>query len=309
MKTPAVILVAAASGAAAAAVTALLLQPVAKTSPAADAAALDRALAGLERVEQQVGEMRKTISAASAAAPSGEARVSDDQIDRAVARWMAANASRVATTPGGAPSAESPAAPGGVPRDPAAREKWLADAVKQLLDPKIARGRLDRLFEQLRAEGLLDDAIALMEQNAEDRPNDPASHMALSRAYIQKIFDVKNDMEKGTWAMKADATCDHVLTLDPQHWEARFSKATGLSFWPPIMGKGPEAVKHFEILVKQQEATAATNPEYAQTYVFLGNLYAQQGKHDLAASTWQKGFSLFPENPQLQQAAQGASGK
>src|SRR6266850_2211977 len=32
--------------------------------------------------------------------------------------------------------------------------------------------------------------------------------------------------------MKADQSFDQALTLDPSNWEARFCKASSLSFWP-----------------------------------------------------------------------------
>jgi tetratricopeptide (TPR) repeat protein len=71
-----------------------------------------------------------------------------------------------------------------------------------------------------------------------------------------------------------------------------------LSFWPPIMGKQPEAIQQFEMALAQQEARPS-RPEYAQTYLFLGNLYRQQGNAARAKEIWKKGSELFPENDEL----------
>jgi cytochrome c-type biogenesis protein CcmH/NrfG len=114
---------------------------------------------------------------------------------------------------------------------------------------------------------------------------------------------VPDGQERGLYATKADQAFDAALASDPQHWTARFSKAMSLSFWPPIFGKQGEAITQFETIVAQQESSGQAKPEFAQSYLFLGNLYAQGGKADKAAEVWKKGLSLFPENESLKAKA------
>jgi cytochrome c-type biogenesis protein CcmH/NrfG len=64
------------------------------------------------------------------------------------------------------------------------------------------------------------------------------------------------------------------------------------------MGKQPEAIRQFEVLLSNQEALPA-RPEFAQTYLFLGNLYHQKGDQEKAAETYKKGAGLFPQNDEL----------
>jgi tetratricopeptide (TPR) repeat protein len=109
---------------------------------------------------------------------------------------------------------------------------------------------------------------------------------------------MSGDLEKGTWAVKADKAFDAALALDDHHWSARFSKAASLAFWPAILGKQPEAVKQFEILREQQESQAPRE-EFAQTYLFLGNLYASQGNAAKAQEVWRKGAEFFPRSSEL----------
>jgi tetratricopeptide (TPR) repeat protein len=120
----------------------------------------------------------------------------------------------------------------------------------------------------------------------------------LSEAYVQKIFEAGGGPMAGVWATKSDKVLDEALELDPHHWEARFTKAVGLSFWPAVFGKQGESIAQFETLITQQEA-GPTKPQFANTYLLLGNLYLQSGKNDLAIATWQKGAGLFPDNTSL----------
>ena len=106
--------------------------------------------------------------------------------------------------------------------------------------------------------------------------------------------------------MTADKAFDTALDLDPEHWDARFTKAVSLSFWPPITGKQPEAVSNFQTLIAQQEKSGVTQPHYAQSYLLLGNLYLQQGKTDLAMQTYQQGLGLFPDHGDLKSQLESA---
>ena len=63
---------------------------------------------------------------------------------------------------------------------------------------------------------------------------------------------------KSRQANKADQAFDAALAVDEKHWDARFTKATALSFWPPIFGKQAESVRQFEILIDQQESAGRT---------------------------------------------------
>jgi tetratricopeptide (TPR) repeat protein len=65
-----------------------------------------------------------------------------------------------------------------------------------------------------------------------------------------------------------------------------------------MFGKQAEAIQNFETLVAQQE-NGPLKPEYAQTYLWLGNLYMQQGKGDQAKAAYEKGLAKFPGDEEL----------
>ena len=185
------------------------------------------------------------------------------------------------------------------------REQVIDDAFTRLFDEGVEWDEQTRFFKELAQAGVLDEVIAAYEERAADNPDDPDMQSELGEAYIQRLFHVTNDVEKGMYAFKADRAFDRALALDDHHWSARFTKAVSYSFQPPVLGMGPKAIKEFETLVTQQEARPASSPKqatgYAETYVYLGNLYAQQGKADKAREVWTKGFERHPESKSLRE--------
>jgi tetratricopeptide (TPR) repeat protein len=185
----------------------------------------------------------------------------------------------------------------------AAPADMLEDLLAELFAPDADRGSREAVWKRIREAGLTDEAIAEYERLAELAPNDPAAQTALGGAYLQKIQEVGQSPEAGVWATKADQAFDRALGLDDHHWEARFTKAMSLSFWPPVFGKKGEAIQHFEILANQQEEGPASG-HYAQTYLLLGNLYAEQGKPEKALQAWERGLGYFPGNESLSKQLQ-----
>ncbi len=149
--------------------------------------------------------------------------------------------------------------------------------------------------------------VAAFEESVKAEPRSADRHAVLGAAYLQKLVTV-NDLEKGPWAMKSDKAFDDALALDDHHWQARFTKAASLSYWPAITGKPAEAVEHFETLRAQQEE-GPTQKKFANTYLMLGNLYQSQGNTARARETWQRGAELHPDNAELRAKAESAAGK
>lgn len=249
----------------------------------------------LERSEARVAELanRPLLDG------GGEARVSADAIAAAVERYLDEHAEHAASA--GARSASEPA--GGELAVAAAAFDY-GNALKSLIDPALSEMDREELWKQIKDAGKLDEAVAWFEQRAADAPNDPDVQVELGTAYVQKILEAGGGPLAGKWAMKADKAWDRALEIDDHHWGARFRKAIGLSFWPPIFGKQNEAISHFETLIAQQEAGAA-QPHFVETYKLLGNMYVQAGKADQAAALWKKGLELFPNDPDLLGKTQG----
>ncbi len=144
-----------------------------------------------------------------------------------------------------------------------------------------------------------DALIARYEAWAAGYPNDPNAQNELGEAYVHRLMNA--DMAgMMVYGQKAEKQFDTALELDDHHWRARFNKAMSLSNQPAFLGRRPEAIRHFETLLSQQE-TAPQAPEHAQTYLFLGNLHAQAGDEDKAREVWERGLGRFPGSAELRQ--------
>ncbi len=186
---------------------------------------------------------------------------------------------------------------------PPKSEPGVSTEVQSAID-KLLAGNVDwdesqKLWKEIEAAGKLDEVVKMLEERAKARGNDPDAQVESGLAYLQKVFRAGGGPDAGVWATKADKAFDAALALDENHWMGRFQKAVSLSFWPPVMGMQTDSVKHFEILVGQQE-NAPPHEGFVHTYLMLGNLHLQMGAKDKAIATWQKGLAKFPDNAELQ---------
>ncbi len=178
----------------------------------------------------------------------------------------------------------------------------VAKLVDALLTAKTAAEKHD-LFQQLLKSGQMDQAIAELKQRAADDPNNPEIPTTIGEALLNKVRAVKevggdvNDM--GIMAMQADQSFNAALKIDPQNWEANFMKAASMYYWPAEPARDNDVVQRLSGLIDQQE-TMSSQPQFAQTYLVLGNQYQKMGQPDKALATWQLGLTKFPGNPALQ---------
>jgi hypothetical protein len=196
---------------------------------------------------------------------------------------------------GAAPSSGAPV--------PAARKVVLdanevSQAVDLLVSPHVNHQQKRAAWKQLKENGGLDQAIGLLEQHTKGDGSCADCAAALGQAYLQKCGTTSDVRERGILAMQADKVFDSALNLDPSNWEARFNKAVALSYWPATMGKSDEVIGHFLTLIQQQE-TQPQQPQFAESYLWLGDQYEKVGRNDDAHSVWERGAALFPEHQQL----------
>jgi len=254
----------------------------------------------IEALRQANRALERALAARASPAPL-EARdaipVSEQEIAEALARWRAAHPAEAR----------------------AVEERRTAVVAQRTLDEldlenvpmselvevlsKIGFGSREHqaIFQRLRESGRIDEYVAAIEALAAENPDDPALQVALGHAYLQKLFGASPSPETGRLAYASDAAFTRALELDETNWDARFSKAVSLANWPAFMGRGPEAIEQFEILRQQQEAQPP-RPEFAQTYLFLGNVHQSAGELDQARAAWRAGLALFPDSEALQHA-------
>jgi len=148
--------------------------------------------------------------------------------------------------------------------------------------------------------GRVDEEITELEARAEEAPDDPERLFALGVAYLVKIQEANHGLLTADLLIATDRSLDHVLEIDPTHWDARFTKAMALSYWPQFLGRTRDAIHQFETLVAQQTGLPPS-PEHAEVHLMLGNLHLQVGDPQAALAAWKQGLRLFPDHAGLQE--------
>jgi tetratricopeptide (TPR) repeat protein len=184
----------------------------------------------------------------------------------------------------------------------------FGQAMDTLVSPQASFEQKQAAWRQLREAGQLDQAIEALKQGAEENPASAAYPAALGQAQLQKADVLSHNAgtisEMGILGMQADQNFDAALKRDPADWEAQFFKAVAMSYWPLELNKGDEVIQRLSRLIDQQE-TMTLQPQFAQTYVVLGDQYRKMGKPDYAAATWLIGAQKFPGNAVLRQRIDG----
>ena len=181
----------------------------------------------------------------------------------------------------------------------------LTEAVDLLVSPQASYEHKQAAWKRLREAGKLDQAISELERRAAADPQVAEFPAALGQAYLQKCATIQDVREQGFLALQADKVFDTSLNLDPSNWEARFTKAMAMSYWPSNMNKGDEVIQHFQTLIQQQE-TQPPQPQFAEAYAWLGDQYVKAGHSDYARTIWERGATLFPNHDGLKHKLAGS---
>ena len=174
----------------------------------------------------------------------------------------------------------------------------IRNAVDVLVSAQATFEQKQAVWKQLREAGKLDPVISELERRGAEDPRTAAFPAALGQAYLQKCATLQDVREQGILGMQADKVFDTALGLDPSNWEARFTKAVALSYWPATMNKSQEVIDHFLTLIQQQESQSP-QPQFAETYLWLGDQYQKSGNAESARASWQRGAALFPAHDKL----------
>ncbi|HTS16483.1 MAG TPA: tetratricopeptide repeat protein [Verrucomicrobiae bacterium] len=216
---------------------------------------------------------------------------------------------RAITAPSIEPAAESqtselPAPPPPTPTNisasiPTPAEPELSPLVQTLVSPHATYAQKQEAWKQLRDHGELDQAVTELQQAVKVNPANAEYSAALGETYLQKLQTTPDVRDQNVLAMKADQSFDTALNADSSNWDARFWKARALSFWPAEFNKSQEVMQLYSTLIDQQEAEPP-QPQFAKTYVYLGEQYQKAGYNDMAVDMWKRGAALYPSDQGLQ---------
>jgi tetratricopeptide (TPR) repeat protein len=172
-------------------------------------------------------------------------------------------------------------------------------AMDTLVSPHSTYAERQAAWKQLQDSGRLADAAAELEQLMANDPKNALYPSALGQAYLKLCATTTDVRQQAIWAMTADEDFETALNLDPSNWDARYTKTVAMTYWPASLNKGDEVIQQFNTLIAQQEQQPP-QPQFAQTYEWLGKQYQKAGQTDAARQVWQRGAALYPDNPSLQ---------
>ena len=184
----------------------------------------------------------------------------------------------------------------------------IKQAIDSLLSKQLTHEQRRDILKKLNESGKLGQAIAELEQQAASDPSNAAYPTALGQAYLEQAATTQDVPDKAILAMQAVKSFDAALSLDPSNWEAAFTKAAVMSHYPVELNQGQAVIDQFTQLINQQEAQPS-QPQFAQTYVLLGDQYQKLGRNNYALATWQAGAQLFPSDKTLQKRLAQSAGQ
>jgi tetratricopeptide (TPR) repeat protein len=172
-------------------------------------------------------------------------------------------------------------------------------AMDTLISPSSTHEQRQAAWKQLKDSGQLDQAIAQLQQLMAANPQSAQFPGDLGEAYLLKCSQTDDIRQRAILAMNADELFDTALNLDPNDWEARYTKTVAMSHWPDSLGKGPDVISSFLTLIQQQQPLPPES-QFALPYLKLGDVYQKAGDAASALNAWQQGAALYPGNEDLQ---------
>lgn len=263
----------------------------------AAAASADRAVvaptedAGLDALREEVARLEERVVALGAPLAAERRRPALEVDLEALVRRVVAEERSAALEAEGYVAKEDAL-------DPALAE-IVADpfrAYREILAAGLDSELSDSIWRAAAEAGTLDDLLQLFRDEVEANPESVQANYDLAKAALDAAQTNPNHPE-GVWWRESDGSFARVLELDPDHSDARYEKALNLCFWPDAFGRQPEAVRHFERLL--DEGANLSGERHLQSYLWLGNLYAQNGRLEDAAGVWRRGLATYPESESL----------
>ncbi|MFN7959999.1 MAG: FG-GAP-like repeat-containing protein [Thermoanaerobaculia bacterium] len=189
------------------------------------------------------------------------------------------------------------------------------------IDPKELDRQLGLMEQELEQKGLgfsqasryraravdgsqHDRSIRFFERLVAKDPKDPAAHLQLACAYVDKIptcGGLAAVVCKGRLARRSLDQLDVVLEADPDNWAARYCRGINHLHWPRALLHNDAAAEDLAYCTKLQARRGDAQPYYLRIYVALGDAYTKAGEVAKAREAWQQGLALFPTASELKE--------
>jgi tetratricopeptide (TPR) repeat protein len=251
----------------------------------------ETALAGrLEDLERRLERMEQRVEQAKPAAAEGPAVEAPDTV-------------RTGGETGAQPTV---AGPDGQEK---ATSRSAQDLVASLKGKEYGYDAMEALYGWAFAnKEKIDDGIRELEKQIKEDPTNADLRAALGTMHSTKfaLNIVKGAVEEQQVWASASAAYNKAIELDPNHWQARYEKALGISMAPEFLGMKPVAIKQFEELRTIQESQPAAD-HHVHVYFRLGTLYKDMGNTEKALELWNDGLRRFPDSQALKGAVEAST--
>lgn len=131
-------------------------------------------------------------------------------------------------------------------------------------------------------------------------PDDLASRMQLAEVESARVHSAEGITERAAIGRSVGEQIKAVLERDPEHWDARYMQAVGISHSQRTPQGRTEAVRAFESLVTLQQSRAP-EPRFARTYGQLASVYLSERNITKAREALQQGLARYPEAKDLRE--------
>lgn len=188
--------------------------------------------------------------------------------------------------------------------DTAARAEF-ADLVTRMVKAnfEVPADEMAQFYALAKDGPLLGDHIATLEAAVDAAPDDADARVALADGYVAKLMTVSG-AEQAIWGMRATKQWERALQSDPEHWDAHFSLGQSFAYYPDVLNKTGDAIRHLSRArdIQEKLPTDRLGERQAQTYLMLARMQVRRGARDEARATLTRGLGVFPGHAAISRA-------
>jgi|GEM_PF-5746697 len=167
------------------------------------------------------------------------------------------------------------------------------DDVAQLMKMAKDRAVFGRILEGLR-------------HRIEENPDDIQARLQLVQAESAGIHVAESIADRAAIGQRVREQLAEVLRREPDNWEARYTRAVGISHSQKDPKGRADAIREFEAVRVLQEARAI-EPRFAKTYAQLATVYLSERNTTQARETLERGLARHPDAEVLRRLLESLS--
>ncbi|MFQ5740113.1 MAG: FG-GAP-like repeat-containing protein [Acidobacteriota bacterium] len=193
-----------------------------------------------------------------------------------------------------------------VPLSPAEGDALLSRLEEEVRDRLTDLGLGSQYRGQCTQLGRQERSVRFFERLVGEHPTVRNLRLQLAAAYVDEIptcGGVAAIVCKGRLARRSLDQLDLLIEADESWWPALYARGMNHLYWPRALRHSDLAASDFRKCIEVQTRGGPPDARfyYGRSYVGLGDALAKEGDFSGARKAWQKGWSVFPGNPDLKE--------